>query len=285
MIKDKMYISWIGRLLPDGKKYVEEATNAGVSLVDTTAVPRITTAQKLDVLSSQAKLAGHRAVIEAIYNFQKFYQGEITAAGKYPPCHTMVWGIGVAGLAAMGTSNALGSVVRAWDVRDVSDQVKSMGGKWISVDFKEDGAGSGGYAKESSAAFQEAQKATFHKHAKEVDIIISTAAIPGRKSPVLIEDYMVKDMKPGSVIVDLAAAGGGNCLLTKPGVSYTTENGVTIIGYLDFPARMGGQASSMYATNMLNMVNHFTGKEGADVFLKNVDSALADEKGDVIIKS
>merc|ERR1719218_418446 len=150
----------------------------------------------------------------------------------------MVLGIGVAGLAAMGTSNALGSVVRAWDVRDVSDQVTSMGGKWIKVDFKEDGAGAGGYAKESSPEFQQAQKDTFHKHAKEVDIIISTAAIPGRKSPVLIEDYMVKDIKPGSVIIDLAAAGGGNCSLTKPGEKYTTENGVTIVGYTDLAGRM-----------------------------------------------
>eukprot|EP00440_Ansanella_granifera_P021351 gb/GFBE01023179.1/.p1 GENE.gb/GFBE01023179.1/~~gb/GFBE01023179.1/.p1 ORF type:complete len:837 (+),score=259.50 gb/GFBE01023179.1/:1-2511(+) len=197
----------------------------------------------------------------------------------------MVLGVGVAGLAAMGTSNALGSVVRAWDVRDVSDQVKSMGGKWITVDFKEDGAGQGGYAKESSKEFQEAQKATFHKHAKECDIIISTAAIPGRKSPILIEDYMVKDMKPGSVIVDLAAAGGGNCTLCKPGEKYTTENGVTIIGYTDLAGRMGAQASAMYATNMMHMVNHFTGKEGAEAFLSNVEKALAADDGDIIVKS
>jgi NAD(P) transhydrogenase len=284
--KDKMLVGWVGRMLPDGKAYVEKAVEAGVSLVDTTAVPRITTAQKLDVLSSQAKIAGHRAVIEASYVFQKFYQGEITAAGKYPPAHTMVLGIGVAGLAAMGTTNALGGVVRAWDVRDVSDQVISMGGKWITVDFKEDGAGAGGYAKESSAEFQAAQKATFHKNAKEVDIIISTAAIPGRKSPVLIEDYMVKDMKPGSVIVDLAAAGGGNCSLTKPGVSYMTDNGVTIIGYTDFPARMGAQASSMYATNMLNLLSHVGGKEGAAAFWDNWKTAFAKgEDGDVIVRS
>jgi NAD(P) transhydrogenase len=284
--KDKMVVGWVGRLLPDGKAYVEKAVGAGVSLVDTTAVPRITTAQKLDVLSSQAKIAGHRAVIEASYAFQKFYQGEITAAGKYPPAHTMVLGIGVAGLAAMGTTKALGGVIRAWDVRDVSDQVVSMGGKWITVDFKEDGAGAGGYAKESSAEFAAAQKATFHKHAKEVDIIISTAAIPGRKSPVLIEDYMVKDMKPGSVIVDLAAAGGGNCALTKPGEAYMTDNGVTIIGYLDFPARMGAQASSMYSTNLLNMMSHVGGKEGAAAFWDNWKTAFAKgEDGDIIVRS
>ncbi|CAJ1363132.1 unnamed protein product [Effrenium voratum] len=281
----KMLVAWVGRRLPEGEKYVKAAQDAKVTLVDTTSVPRITIAQKMDVLSSQAKCAGHRAVLEGAYSFERFYQGEITAAGKYPPCHTMVLGIGVAGLAAMGTSSALGSVVRAWDVRDVSDQVKSMGGKWITVDFKEDGAGAGGYAKESSKEFQEAQKATFHKHCKEVDIVISTAAIPGRKSPVLIEEYMVKDMKPGSVIVDLAAAGGGNCTLTKSGEKYTTENGVTIVGYTDLAGRMGEQASSMYATNMMHMVNHVTGKEGASAFLSNIEKALADEKGDIVVKS
>jgi len=283
--KDKMLVAWVGRRLPDGEKYVNAARDAGVTLVDTTAVPRITIAQKMDVLSSQAKCAGHRAVLEGAYAFERFYQGEITAAGKYPPCHTMVLGIGVAGLAAMGTSNALGAVVRAWDVRDVSDQVASMGGKWIKVDFKEDGAGSGGYAKESSEAFQAAQKQVFHDNCKEVDIVISTAAIPGRKSPVLIEDYMVKDMKPGSVIVDLAAAGGGNCTLTKTGEKYVTENGVTIIGYNDLAGRMGAQASAMYATNMLNMMSHITPKAGADAFLPNVEAALAADDGDVVWKS
>merc|ERR1719487_2801177 len=153
------------------------------------------------------------------------------AAGKYPPTNTLILGVGVAGLAAIGTSKAMGSIVRAWDVRDVSDQVQSMGASWITVDFEESGAGEGGYAKESSKEFQEAQKATFHKHCKECDIIITTAAIPGRTSPVLIEDYMVKDMKPGSVIVDLAATGGGNCTLTRAGEKYTTDNGVTILGY------------------------------------------------------
>mmetsp|Transcript_157683 Transcript_157683/g.273624 ORF Transcript_157683/g.273624 Transcript_157683/m.273624 type:complete len:1037 (+) Transcript_157683:130-3240(+) len=284
--KDKMVIGWVGRLLPTGKTYVEAATKAGVTLVDTTAVPRITIAQKLDVLSSQAKLAGHRAVLEAAYSFQRFHAPEITAAGKYPPSHTMVLGCGVAGLAAMGTSKALGSVVRAWDVRDVSDQVQSMGASWIKVDFEEDGAGAGGYAKESSAAFQEAQKATFHKHCKEVDIIITTAAIPGRPSPKLLEEYMVKDMKPGSVIVDLAAMGGGNCTLTKKEESYTTDNGVTIIGFTDLPGRMGMQASNMYAQNMLNLVNHVTGKEGAEAFLPGMEAALAaGEEGDIVARS
>jgi len=284
--ENKMLIGWVGRLLPDGKTYVEAATKAGVSLVDTTAVPRITTAQKLDVLSSQAKIAGHRAVIEAVYHFQRFYQGEITAAGKYPPAHTMVLGVGVAGLAAMGTSNALGSVVHAWDVRDVSDQVKSMGGRWITVDFKEEGAGSGGYAKESSAEFQAAQKATFHKKCKEMDIVITTAAIPGRKAPILVEDYMVADMKPGSVIIDLAAMGGGNCALTRPGETYVTENGVTIVGKTDLPGAMGNQASQMYAQNIHNLLSHVGGKEGAAAFWANWNKAFElKEDGDIIVRS
>jgi len=155
-MKDKLVVNWVGRLLPDGKKKVETATKAGAMLMDTTAAPRITIAQKLDVLSSQAKVAGHTAVLEAANVFEKFHSAEITAAGKYPPSNTFVLGVGVAGLAAMGTSKALGSVVRAWDVRDVSDQVQSMGAKWVTVDFKEDGAGAGGYAKESSKEFLEA---------------------------------------------------------------------------------------------------------------------------------
>eukprot|EP00397_Hematodinium_sp_SG-2012_P004702 GEMP01004715.1.p1 GENE.GEMP01004715.1~~GEMP01004715.1.p1 ORF type:complete len:1021 (+),score=264.21 GEMP01004715.1:65-3127(+) len=283
--RDKMVVSWVGRLLPEGKKIVEAANAAGVTLVDTTAAPRITIAQKLDVLSSQAKLAGHRAVIEAAYNFQRFHSAEITAAGKYPPSNTFVLGCGVAGLAAIGTSKALGSQIRAWDVRDVSDQVQSMGGTWVKVDFKEEGAGTGGYAKESSAEFATAQKATFHKHLQECDIVITTAAIPGRKSPILIEEYMIKDMKAGSVIVDLAAAGGGNCALTKRGEVFITENGVTIIGYDDLPARMGAQASTMYAQNMLNLVNHISGPSNAAGFLSAVDAALSSEQGDIITRS
>ncbi|CAD7930600.1 unnamed protein product [Amoebophrya sp. A25] len=199
---------------------------------------------------------------------------------------TFVLGVGVAGLAAMGTSKALGSQVRAWDVRDVSDQVQSMGAKWVTVDFKEDGAGAGGYAKESSAEFLKAQKETFAKHCKECDIVITTAAIPGRPSPKLIEDNMVAQMKPGSVIVDLAAAGGGNCTLTQPGKTITTDNGVTIIGYDDLPARMGNIASSMYANNMYNFISHVHGKEKAKGFLPAVDAALkAGDDGDIIVRS
>ncbi|KAF4754402.1 hypothetical protein FOZ62_028105, partial [Perkinsus olseni] len=251
-LRGKYCVSWVGRLTDAGKKEIEIANGEGVNLVDVTAVPRITIAQKLDCLSSQAKIAGHRAVLEAAHEYQKFFAPEITAAGKYPPCRVMVLGAGVAGLAAIGTAVSLGAEVRAWDVRDVSDQVESMGGKWFSVDFKEEGAGSGGYAKESSDAFKAAQKATFHKHAKECDIIITTAAIPGRPSPRLIEGYMVDSMRPGSVIVDLGAEGGGNCELTKKGESYLYKNKIRIIGYTDMASRMADQASTMFAANMLN---------------------------------
>merc|ERR1719352_56509 len=171
----------------------------------------------------------------------------------------------------MGQAKAMGSVVRAWDVRDVSDQAASLG--------------AGGYAKESSAEFQEAQRATFHKVCKEVDIVITTAAIPGRPSPRLIEDYMVKDMKPGSVIVDLAALGGGNCTITKKDEVYTTENGVTIIGYTGLPGLMPGQASAMFAQNMLNMVRHIAKKEPS-ALLENINKELAaGESGDIIVRS
>mmetsp|Transcript_30496 Transcript_30496/g.55675 ORF Transcript_30496/g.55675 Transcript_30496/m.55675 type:complete len:1021 (+) Transcript_30496:73-3135(+) len=282
----KMAVSWVGRRLPAAKEILETAKKSNVQLVDLTAVPRITIAQKLDVLSSQAKCAGHRAVLEAAHVYGRFFAPEVTAAGKYPPTHTMILGIGVAGLAAIGTSKAMGSVVRAWDVRDVRDQVQSMGASWITVDFEESGAGEGGYAKESSAEFQKAQKATFHKHLKEVDIVITTAAIPGRASPVLIEEYMVKDMKPGSVIVDLAAMGGGNCNITKKDQVFTTENGVTIIGYTDLAGRMAAQASAMYAQNLANLLGHISPKEKAAGFFPAVEKALSSgEEGDIVTRS
>merc|ERR1719487_2289595 len=208
------------------------------------------------------------------------------AAGKYPPTNTMILGCGVAGLAAIGTSKAMGSVVRAWDVRDVSDQVESMGAKWITVDFEESGAGEGGYAKESSKEFQEAQKQTFAKHLRECEICITTAAIPGRASPVLIEDWMVKDMKAGSVIVDLAAAGGGNCALTQKDKAFITDNGVHIIGYTDLAGRMAAQSSAMFAQNLANLLGHISPKEKAAAFFANVDGALAaGEEGDIVTRS
>ncbi|CAE8582444.1 unnamed protein product [Polarella glacialis] len=285
-MKGKVLISWVGRLQETGKAVVDKANASQVTLIDVTAAPRITIAQKLDVLSSQAKVAGHRAVIEATHAFGRFHTGEMTAAGKYPPSQTFVLGVGVAGLAAIGTSKALGSVVRAWDVRDVSDQVHSMGAKWVSVDYKEDGAGQGGYAKESSDDFKKFQQETFKKVLSECDIAIATAAIPGRPSPLLITKEAVAAMKPGSVIIDLAALGGGNCELTRKDDVWTTPNGVTIIGYTDMPARMASQASAMYSSNMVSLMKHVQGKGKASEFLGNVKSHLeAGEAGDIVTRS
>lgn len=282
----KVVISWVARLQDKGKEIVAKANASRVTLIDVTSAPRITIAQKLDVLSSQAKVAGHRAVIEATHAFGRFHTAEMTAAGKYPPSQTFVLGCGVAGLAAIGTSRALGSVVRAWDVRDVSDQVFSMGAKWVSVDFKEDGAGQGGYAKESSDAFKKFQQEAFRKVLEEVDIAITTAAIPGRRSPLLITKEAVASMKPGSVIIDLAAVGGGNCELTRLNESYVTSNGVTIIGYSDMPARMANQASAMYAQNMANLLRHIHGKAKAAGLLPSmVDHLISGDKGDIVTRS
>jgi len=285
-MKNKILISWVGRLQDSGKEVVAKAAAAGVTLIDVTAVPRITIAQKLDVLSSQAKVAGHRAVVEATHAYGKFNAPEMTAAGKFPPSNTFVLGCGVAGLAAIGTSKALGGVVKAWDVRDVSDQCFSMGAKWVKVDFKEDGAGQGGYAKESSDAFKEAQQRTFEKELSVTDIAITTAAIPGRRSPLLITKEAVAKMKPGSVIVDLAAVGGGNCELTRKDEMYVTDNGITIIGYTDLPSRMASQSSAMYAQNMANLLKHVHGKDKAAGFLPNLEQHLnAGDKGDIVSRS
>src|SRR5688500_11313372 len=207
------------------------------------SVPRISRAQKLDALSSMANIAGYRAVIEAAHHFGRFFTGQITAAGKVPPAKVFVIGAGVAGLAAIGTASGLGAIVRANDTRpEVADQVKSLGGEYVPVDYVEEGTGVGGYAKVMSEGFQKAQRATFARQAREVDIIITTALIPGKPAPKLITAEMVRSMKPGSVIVDLAAEQGGNCELTEPG-KVAVQNGVTIIGYTDLPSRLAAQSS------------------------------------------
>ncbi|MCL4721257.1 MAG: Re/Si-specific NAD(P)(+) transhydrogenase subunit alpha, partial [Gammaproteobacteria bacterium] len=201
------------------------------------SIPRISRAQKLDALSSMANIAGYRAVIEAAHHFGRFFTGQITAAGKVPPAKVFVIGAGVAGLAALGAAVSLGAIVRANDTRpEVADQVKSMGAEFVPVDYREEGTGVGGYAKVMSEGFQKAQLATFAKQAADVDIIITTALIPGRPAPKLITADMVKSMRAGSVIVDLAAEQGGNCELTEPG-QVVVRHGVTIIGYTDLPSR------------------------------------------------
>jgi NAD(P) transhydrogenase subunit alpha len=217
------------------------------------SVPRISRAQKLDALSSMANIAGYRAVIEAAHEFGRFFTGSITAAGKVPPAKVFVIGAGVAGLAAIGAASGLGAIVRANDTRpEVADQVKSMGGEFVGVDYEEEGSGVGGYAKVMSEGFQKAQRDVFAKQAKEVDIIITTALIPGKPAPRLITEDMVKSMKQGSVIVDMAAEQGGNCESTVPG-EVAVRHGVTIIGYTDLPSRLAKQSSTLYATNLLRL--------------------------------
>jgi len=217
------------------------------------SVPRISRAQKLDALSSMANSAGYRAVIEAAHHFGRFFTGQITAAGKVPPAKVFIIGAGVAGLAAIGAAVGLGAIVRANDTRpEVGDQVKSLGAEFVGVEYQEEGSGVGGYAKVMSEGFQRAQREVFAKQAKDVDIIITTALIPGKPAPKLITADMVRSMKPGSVIVDLASEQGGNCELTVPG-EVVVRHGVTIIGYTDLPSRLARQSSTLYATNLLRL--------------------------------
>jgi NAD(P) transhydrogenase subunit alpha len=245
------------------------------------SVPRISRAQKLDALSSMANIAGYRAVIEAAHAFGRFFTGQITAAGKVPPAKVFVIGAGVAGLAAIGAASGLGAIVRANDTRpEVADQVKSLGGEFVPVDYQEEGTGVGGYAKVMSEGFQKAQRATFAKQAKEVDIIITTALIPGRPAPKLITADMVRSMSPGSVIVDLAAEQGGNCELTEPG-KVAVKHGVTLIGYTDLPSRLARQSSTLYATNLLRLTEELCkAKDG--VINVNMDDEVI--RGTTVVK-
>lgn len=219
------------------------------------AVPRISRAQSLDALSSMANIAGYRAVVEAAHEFGSFFTGQITAAGKVPPAKVMVIGAGVAGLAAIGAAGSLGAIVRAFDTRpEVKEQVQSMGAEFLELDFEEEAGSGDGYAKVMSEAFIKAEMALFAAQAKEVDIIITTALIPGRPAPKLITTEMVASMKPGSVIVDLAAATGGNCELTEADKVVVTDNQVKIIGYTDLPSRLPTQSSQLYGTNLVNLL-------------------------------
>ena len=241
---------------------MEAASKKGATVIAMEMIPRISRAQKMDALSSMANIAGYRAVIEAGNNFGRFFTGQITAAGKVPPAKVLVVGAGVAGLAAIGTSTSLGAITYAFDVRpEVAEQVESMGAEFVYLDFEEeqqDGSSSGGYAAVSSPEFREAQLAKFRELAPEVDIVITTALIPNREAPELWTEDMVAAMKPGSVIVDLAAEKGGNCKLTVMDEKIVTDNGVTIIGYTDFPSRMATQSSSLYATNIRHLMTDLT---------------------------
>jgi NAD(P) transhydrogenase subunit alpha len=247
------------------------------------AVPRISRAQKLDALSSMANIAGYRAVIEAANNFGRFFTGQITAAGKVPPAKVLVIGAGVAGLAAIGTAKGLGAIVRAFDTRlVVKEQVESMGGEFLELQFEEEGSGEGGYAKVMSKEFIEAEMALFAEQAKDVDIIITTALIPGKPAPKLITEEMVSSMKEGSVIVDLAAEQGGNCEVTKPNEVYRYK-GVTIIGLTDLPSRMANQSSQLYGTNLWHLLKDMGGAEKYQVNLEDevVRGALVLHEGEV----
>jgi len=252
-----------------------------VTVLAMDSVPRISRAQKLDALSSMANIGGYRAVIEAAHHFGRFFTGQITAAGKVPPAKVFVIGAGVAGLAAIGAASGLGAIVRANDTRpEVADQIRSLGGEFVPVDYVEEGTGVGGYAKVMSEGFQKAQRETFAKQAKEVDIIITTALIPGKPAPKLITTDMVKSMKPGSVIVDMASEQGGNCELTEPG-KVVTKHGVIIIGYTDLPSRLATQASTLYATNLFRLSEELC-KSKDGVFNVNMEDEVI--RGTTVIK-
>ena len=258
----------VGFLWPAQNPDLLEALKAkGVTGIAMDMVPRISRAQKMDALSSMANIAGYRAVIEASNNFGRFFTGQITAAGKVPPAKVLVIGAGVAGLAAIGAARGLGAIVRAFDVRpEVAEQIESMGAEFLLLDFEEESSGEGGYAAPSSPEFREKQLELFRAQAPDVDIVITTALIPGRPAPKLWLEDMVKAMKPGSVVVDLAAERGGNCDLTVADQIVESENGVKIVGYTDFPSRMATQASTLYANNIRHLLDDLTpGKDGQPV--------------------
>ncbi len=248
------------------------ARNVTVLAMD--CVPRISRAQKLDALSSMANMAGYRAVIEAAHQFGRGFMGQITAAGKIAPAKVMVIGAGVAGLAAIGAARSLGAIVRAFDTRpEVRQQVESMGAEFLELDYVEDGSGSGGYAKEMSAEFIAAEMALFAAQAKDVDVIVTTALIPGKPAPKLITADMVRSMRQGSVIVDMAAEQGGNCELTRPGEAASIE-GVTIVGYTDLPSRMATQSSQLYGTNLRHLLTDLTPQKNGEITLDTDDEVM-----------
>ena len=253
---------------------VKDLNKKKITSLSMDMIPRISRAQKMDALSSMANIAGYRAVIEAANNFGRFFTGQITAAGRVPPAKVLVIGAGVAGLAAIGAAQGLGAVVRAFDVRpEVAEQIESMGGEFLFLDFDESSSTEGGYAAPSSPEFRKKQLECFREQAPDIDILITTALIPGRDAPKLWLRDMVAKMKPGSVIVDLAAEKGGNCDLTKADKKVVTKNGVTIIGYTDFPSRMAKQSSSLYANNVRHLFDDLTPEKNGKVAV-NLDDDI-----------
>ena len=251
-------------------------TDRGVTAIAMDSVPRISRAQKMDALSSMANIAGYRAVVEAAQHFGRFFTGQITAAGKVPPAKVLVIGAGVAGLAAIGAAKSMGAIVRSFDTRpEVKEQVESMDAEFLMLDFEddEDGAGEGGYAKVMSEEFIKAEMALFAEQAKDVDIIITTALIPGKPAPKLITAEMVESMKDGSVVVDLAAEQGGNCELTEPG-EIAVKHGVTLIGYTDLPSRLAAQSSQLYGTNLRHMLTDMTPEKDGEIVVDMEDEVI-----------
>ncbi len=273
----------IGFLWPaQNPELMQQLAAKKVTVLAIDALPRtLSRAQKMDALTSQAGVAGYRAVIEAANAFGRFFNGQITAAGKVPPAKVFIAGAGVAGLAAIGTAAGLGAIVRANDTRaEVADQVVSLGGEFVKVDYEEEGSGGGGYAKVMSEGFQQAQREMYAKQAREVDIIITTALIPGKPAPKLITAEMVQSMKPGSVIVDMAAEQGGNCELTEPGQA-VVKHGVTIIGYTDLVSRLARQSSTLYATNLQRLTEELCKTKDGVINVNMEDDAI---RGLTVIK-
>ena len=258
-----------------------QAKQATVLAID--CLPRtLSRAQKMDALTSTAGVSGYRAVIEAANAFGRYFNGQITAAGKVPPAKVFIAGAGVAGLAAIGTAANLGAIVRANDTRaEVADQVKSLGGEFVKVDYEEEGSGGGGYAKVMSEGFQAAQRKMYAEQAKDADIIITTALIPGKPAPKLITAEMVQSMKPGSVIVDMAAEQGGNCELTVPGEA-VVRHGVTIVGYTDLASRLAKQSSTLYATNLLRLTEELCKAKDGVAVVNMEDDAI---RGLTVVKN
>ncbi len=254
-----------------------------VTVLAMDCLPRmLSRAQKMDSLTSMAGISGYRAVIEAANVFGRFFAGQITAAGKVPPARVFIAGAGVAGLAAIGTAASMGAIVRANDTRaEVADQVKSLGGEFVAVDYAEEGGGGGGYAKVMSDGFQQAQREMYAKQAREVDIIITTALIPGKPAPKLITAEMVQSMKAGSVIVDMAAEQGGNCELTEPGKA-VVKHGVTIVGYTDLTSRLAKQASTLYGTNLFRLAEELCKTKDGVINVNMEDDAI---RGLTVIKA
>ena len=260
---------------------LKQLSEKNINVLAMDSVPRISRAQKMDALSSMANIAGYRAVIEAAERFGRFFTGQITAAGKVPPAKVLVIGAGVAGLAAIGTAGSLGAIVRAFDTRpEVKEQVESMGAEFLLLDFEEEGSGEGGYAKVMSKEFIAAEMALFAEQAKEVDIIITTALVPGKPAPELVTEEMVKSMQQGSVIVDLAAEQGGNCKLTEKD-EVVVKHGVTLIGFTDLPSRLATQSSQLYSTNLRHMLMDMTPEKDGNLIIDMEDEAI---RGATVIK-